>query len=543
MGSTILNTRLRGMWLELFLILLSLLLLLYRYVTKKFGKWEALGIPYSKGSFPFGSYNFLSGRHLDEMSEEDHKKFASERYFGWFLLGKPVLAINDANLLKHIMVKDFDHFVDRQGAELMEKQFAGGDTDKLWSRQLTSITGDEWKNVRSAFTPIFTSGKMKGMLKFIKHIAGDLEKEIEEKAAAGDEFELKDVYGKFSLDALASSAFGVNGESFTNKNSMFVKHAASTFKTSNFENLVFAMKFIPGAPFLFKLFKINTFKPTETKFFRDIILKTIHQRKASKERKNDLIDLMLDCIKDETTEVEEDNDALDQYEQDMKLKHQKKSKHQLDELDVVSTALVMLVAGYDTTGMTLSYLSYAMSINPEIQKKLQDEIDQAFEESGGEFPDYNTIQTLPYLDMVIHETLRFYSPVGANTRSASKDYVLPGTDLVIKTDDMVSWNARTLHRDPEHWEHPDEFYPEHFEKEAKANRNPYAFQAFGQGPRACIGMRFALLEAKVAVLTVLRKFTFTPGTKTQVPLVLDAENQLAWAKGGLWAKVVKREVI
>jgi len=71
----------------------------------------------------------------------------------------------------------------------------------------------------------------------------------------------------------------------------------------------------------------------------------------------------------------------------------------------------------------------------------------------------------------------------------------------------------------------------------------YAFQAFGQGPRACIGMRFALLEAKVAVLTVLRKFTFTPGTKTQVPLVLDAESQLAWAKGGLWAKVEKREVL
>merc|ERR1711915_321232 len=98
------------------------------------------------------------------------------------------------------------------------------------------------------------------------------------------------------MDMVASSAFGVNGESFTNKNSMFVRHAASTFKTSNFENLVFAMKFIPGAPSLFKLFKINTFKPTETRFFRDIILKTIHQRKASKERKNDLIDLMLDCI-------------------------------------------------------------------------------------------------------------------------------------------------------------------------------------------------------------------------------------------------------
>ena len=60
---------------------------------------------------------------------------------------------------------------------------------------------------------------MKGMLKFIKHIAGDLTNEMEQKAKKGEEFELKDVFGKFSLDALASSAFGVNAESFTNENS------------------------------------------------------------------------------------------------------------------------------------------------------------------------------------------------------------------------------------------------------------------------------------------------------------------------------------
>ena len=69
----------------------------------------------------------------------------------------------------------------------------------------------------------------------------------------------------------------------------------------------------------------------------------------------------------------------------------------------------------------------------------------------------------------------------------------------------------------------------------------YAFQAFGQGPRACIGMRFAQLEAKVAVLSVLRKYSFTPGTKTMEPLVLDAESGPAWAKGGLWARVKMRE--
>ena len=66
----------------------------------------------------------------------------------------------------------------------------------------------------------------------------------------------------------------------------------------------------------------------------------------------------------------------------------------------------------------------------------------------------------------------------------------------------------------------------------------YAFQAFGQGPRACIGMRFALLEAKVAFLSVLQKYSFKPGTKTIEPLVI---NGLGWAKGGLWAKVELRD--
>ena len=92
--------------------------------------------------------------------------------------------------------------------------------------------------------------------------------------------------------------------------------------------------------------------------------------------------------------------------------------------------------------------------------------------SGGKLPDYSVIQSLPYLDMVIHETLRVHTPSAFNTRVATKDYNLPGTDIVLKVNDTVSWNAKTLHRNPEHWTYPDEFYPEHFSKEAKANRSP-----------------------------------------------------------------------
>jgi len=508
-------------------------------MTRNFGKWKQLGIPHSTPKFPFGSYDFASGQHLDVLSAEDHKKFADEKYFGWFLLGKPVLAINDVNLIKQIQVKDFDHFVDRTSDSMNKKMFSGGDLDEIWLLQLTSLTGDAWKEVRSAFTPIFTSGKMKSMLKFIKHVAEDLSGEMGKKAEEGEEFDLKDVFGKFSLDALASSAFGVNADSFQEKDSIFVKYAANINKSSALENLLLFLKFLPGVSKLFKLFKINGFKPKETKFFRDIILQTIRTRRDTKERKNDLIDLMLDCIKEDTKEDPVD-EPTDQYEKDMKLTTSNKSKHSLDEITVVATALVLLIAGYDTTGNTLSFLAYEMSKNEEIQKKLQDEIDEAFEESGEEFPDYSVIQNLPYLDMVVYETLRLHSPVGVNFRVANKDYTIPGTDIVLKAEDMISFNTKGLHFDPEHWTNPTEFYPEHFSKESKAERSPYAFQAFGQGPRACLGMRFAVLEAKVAVIALLRKFSFKPGTKTEEPFVFSSDNQLAWPKGGLWARVEMR---
>ena len=200
------------------------------------------------------------------------------------------------------------------------------------------------------------------------------------------------------------------------------------------------------------------------------------RREGKQERRNDIVDLMMDCLKQELVEEEEDQD---QYEKDMKLKMDKKTKP-ITEDTLAANAMVLLIAGYDTTATTLSYLSYALAKNPSVQEKLQEEVDQAFSESEGAFPDYSSIQALPYLDMVIHETLRVYNPVGLGTREASSDYTIPGTDVHLKKGDLLSFSVCGLHKDPAHWSRPDKFYPEHFSKEEKATRSPYAFQAFGQ---------------------------------------------------------------
>ena len=106
----------------------------------------------------------------------------------------------------------------------------------------------------------------------------------------------------------------------------------------------------------------------------------------------------------------------------------KKTKS-VDEDVVVATSMILMMAGYDTTATLLSYTCYALSKNPEVQTKLQEEVDEAFAGAEDEFPDYSVIQGLPYLDMVVHETLRMYSPVPLNNREATVDYPIPGTEV------------------------------------------------------------------------------------------------------------------
>ena len=279
----------------------------------------------------------------------------------------------------------------------------------------------------------------------------------------------------------------------------------------------------------------SLFQKRETKFFYDVILATIRARREGKQsRRNDLVDLMMDSMKQDFVAEKEE----EQFEKDMKLKVD--NKKTLDEDTLVATAMIFMIAGYDTTATTLSFASYVLSKHPVEQQKLQEEIDQAFSESNDEFPDYSTIQSLPYLDMVVHETLRLHPPIPFNSREAVVDYKIPGTDIHLKKGDLVTFVVSGLHMDPAHYSHPDKFYPEHFSKEERAGRSPYAFQAFGQGPRACIGMRFALLEAKVALVAVLRNFTLLPGTKTKEPLKQDPISGVNWPQGGLWVKVAKR---
>ena len=106
------------------------------------------------------------------------------------MLGKPALIIKNVDMIRNVMVKDFSHFVDRNSSGTAN-WCQGGDLDQLWAKGISELSGDLWKDVRSSFTPIFTSGKMKGMLKFVTEVGHSLTADFQKLAESGQDFELK----------------------------------------------------------------------------------------------------------------------------------------------------------------------------------------------------------------------------------------------------------------------------------------------------------------------------------------------------------------
>ena len=152
-------------------------------------------------------------------------------------------------------------------------------------------------------------------------------------------------------------------KSFTNPDSKFAKRAGAIFERTGIDMIKIILSQLPGGLSLFKTLNIANFKPTEAQFFYDVITATLRERERVKIRRNDLVDMILDAAKDPDQQTEQMEECSDS-----KLNHIAGIR-EFDELTVVSTALVLLVAGYDSTAQTMSYMAHELAKHPDIQKR------------------------------------------------------------------------------------------------------------------------------------------------------------------------------
>jgi len=148
---------------------------LYLYFTRNFNFWHKLGIPYVKPTPFVGNLKDCTFQkvNIGENLQRIYKQHSDKPYVGIFSFDKPILLIRDVELVKNILVKDFQYFIDR-AISFDEK------LDPLFSRILFVIKGQIWRYWRTNLTPVFTSGKMKKMFYLVdtcgKELADCLEK-------------------------------------------------------------------------------------------------------------------------------------------------------------------------------------------------------------------------------------------------------------------------------------------------------------------------------------------------------------------------------
>ena len=536
------------MWIEILLVLSVLLYLLYYWLTSTKNYWYERNIPNTGFKILFGDDKvfMMQSESGHDWGMRLYDQFKGVPFFGmWTLLGKPILMIrNDFDLIKSIWVKDFDHFaITDQTSELQTSVWTSTREEKLVINHIQTATGDEWKDIRSTFSPIFTSGKLRIMTPLLQEVNKKMNVYVSKLAESDSIFDTKDITGRYSIDGLATCAFGLDSGCFDEKESEFARHARLVFSPENISIWKFILSiFIPNLvkQAAAKMGIIEMFSHPllnkSSKFLLQVVEQSYNHRKQTNEKRNDLLDMMIEAIEGKL-ENEDKNVILDQYDEDAKIVGHKKKKN-LTYDDIISTALIMLSAGYDTTGQTMSFILYELAVNPECQEALYNEIKDNSDEDDE--LSYETIQSLPYLDAIIQETLRKHPVAFMLERVCSKEYKLPGHDLIIPKGGVVRALNVGICNDPEIFPNPKEFKPERFLKENKGDRNPYSFMGFSVGPRNCLAMRFATFEMKMCISSLVSNFKFVPCDKTVLTVERDPKNLLGGPKDGLWIKCEKR---
>ncbi|KFM74679.1 Cytochrome P450 3A11, partial [Stegodyphus mimosarum] len=496
--------------IAIFLAGIAVIIFLYRYSTSSHSYWKKKGVPYVKPFPIFGSVLENMLKPLSEVELDRYKKYGS--VYGHYEGNRAVISVADPVLLRDIFVKDFQFFTGRRPI---------GTGNPVSENMMPNLRGEDWKRVRTIVTPTFTTGKIKRMMSILKDCSKALVGNFRKSAEKGDPVEAKPLYGAFTMDVIASSAFSTKLDSYNDPNNKFVQTARRAFGRSvTWRFALFALW-----PSIMRWFKISVFSPAELAFFKDITLQIIEERKRTGQTRNDFLQLLLDTAeevsKEETTDVseKETGDIAENYgevDQQHVFKEIYSNKN-LSYDELVAQCVIFFLAGYETTAATLSLTTYALALNQDVQDKLRQEVDEAIKANNGELT-YETIQNMKYLDNVISETLRLYSPAIRTERYADADYKLGDTGITIPKGMVITIPIFAIHRDPKYYPDPEKFNPDRFSPEERAKRDQYTYLPFGHGPRNCIGMRFALMEIKVCLAEVLRNFKIKRCPQTKVPL-------------------------
>lgn len=463
-------------------------------IHKNYTYFKRNGVPYLKDPhWLFGSITSLITGKINW--HEGYEKMCNaievknEPFFGIFLMHKPTIVIQNPELAKRILVKDFNSFADRS--------LHSAKHDPIGHYNMFSSRGDLWKQIRQKFTPFFTSGRLKMMYYLIDRTGDEMIARIEREKqnATTTQVDLKNLFYLCTTDIIARCAFGVDAKSLENPNGEFARAARIGMRTSLKRKIdKIGFFFLPK---IAKLFRFKLFSPHTSNFIMKTVPEVMDLRRQTGLKRHDLIDQLIEL--DDAKEFE--------------------------SIDIlIAQAGVFFVAGHESSSTTLTMAMFEISNNIHVQSRLRNELKKKLNQYDGRIT-YDMLMMnsdFPYLHQVVLETLRKYpATVFLERMCVNPDgySFAPFSDFRMPPGMSVQLPLYATLNNPKHFPEPEKFDPERFAD--WNNVSPYVFFPFGTGPRGCVAERFAMMAVKTLIAKILMNYRVEhlPSTPRKIELL------------------------
>ncbi|KAL1560581.1 unspecific monooxygenase [Salvia divinorum] len=360
---------------------------------------------------------------------------------------------------------------------------ASNPAGEVLAKGLVSYEGDKWAKHRRLINPAFRLEKIKKMPTSFYMSCCDMLSEWEKMEPSEGAFEL-DIWPfleTLTSDAISRTAFGSSYEQ-GRKIFELQKELARLLLTATISFFIPGFRFLPTRTNR----RMNHIRNEVESLLLDLINKRMKAIEAGEATTHNLLDMLL--------------------ESNFKEMQEKGNKFGMSLQDVVEECKLFYIAGQETTAALLVWTMILLSKHSDWQARAREEIRGAF--GGGRQPDFEGLNGLKVVTMILDEVLRLYTPVFMVVRKTHKETVVgdwripAGVNLILP--------SLEVHHDRGIWgDDAKEFKPERFsEGVSKATKDRRTYFPFGWGPRICIGQNFAMLEAKMALTMMLQRYSF-----------------------------------
>ncbi|WP_330633184.1 cytochrome P450 [Halocatena halophila] len=377
--------------------------------------------------------------------------------------GDTAYLLTNPDYVAQVLVTDAPRFVK---GEMQQRQIGSA-----FGEGMLLAEYDDWRDQRTTAQPAFYRDRIEAYAPVAVSHAEAMMTEWDD----AETIKVHDAMTELTLSVLAQALFGIDVRGRQSPVRAAATAARKRFDTSRLG--AYLPEWLPT--------RVNRQYKHSLSSFRAFIDELIAERRAADELDEDLLSLLVGAT-----------DAGG-----------------MDDNTLRDNMATFLFAGHETTALALTYTWFLLGHHPDIQERLHAELDAVLDDSP---PTAADLPKLDYTEQVVTEAMRLYPPVWTTFREPTVDIEIGGYTIPEGT--VVSLPQWIVHRDERWYDDPLEFRPERWGGDD--DRPEYAYYPFGGGPRHCIGMRFARMEARLVVATLAQEFTIE--SLTDAPLDLTA---------------------